>query len=109
MGGSFRVFGLSFVEPFFFGSCLAAGFFITGFFGAGFEEAVTFFVFRVGFGEPGVLFAFAFALVAATLGFLEADSFFASFASFVEAGGSFAFSVASAGFLEADASFAVSG
>ncbi|KAE8875270.1 hypothetical protein PF003_g40601 [Phytophthora fragariae] len=93
-----------------FGSCLAASFFITGFFGAGFEETDTFFAFRVGFGGAGVFaFTFAFTLAAFTLGFLEAGVFFASFACFAEAGGSFAFSVASAGFLEADAPFATSG
>ncbi|KAE8898165.1 hypothetical protein PF003_g18137 [Phytophthora fragariae] len=88
---------------------LAAGFFTTGFFGAGFEEAVTFFAFRVAFGEAGVFFAFA--LAAATLGFLEAGFFAspASFACFFEAGVFFASSVSFAGFLEADAAFATSG
>ncbi|KAE8890648.1 hypothetical protein PF010_g11166 [Phytophthora fragariae] len=107
LGGSFGVLGTSFAGPFFFGSCLAAGFF-----GAGFEEAVSFFVFRGDFGEAGVFFAFAFVLVAATLGFLEAGGFFASsgsFACFLEAGGAFAFSVASAGFLEAGAPSTASG
>ncbi|KAE9202217.1 hypothetical protein PF005_g14650 [Phytophthora fragariae] len=111
----FGALGLSFVVPFVLGSCLAAGFstagfFGAGFFGAGFEGAVTFFPFRVVFRGAGVFFAFV--LVAATVGFLGAEGFFASsgsFACFLEAGGAIAFSAASAAFLEADASFAASG
>ncbi|KAE9056509.1 hypothetical protein PF006_g32659 [Phytophthora fragariae] len=86
MGGSFGVLGASFAEPFFVGSCLAAGFFTGGFFEAGFGEAATFFVFRVDFGVAGT---FVFALVVATLGFLEADAAFATSGSpecFLEAG-----------------------
>ncbi|KAE9169794.1 hypothetical protein PF004_g28081 [Phytophthora fragariae] len=104
LGGSFRAFGLSVGVPFFLGSCLAAGFFTAGFFEAGFDEATTFFVFRVDFGGADVFFAFD--LVAAAAGFLEAGGFFASpasFAFFFEAGVPFASSASFAGFLEADA------
>ncbi|KAE8972637.1 hypothetical protein PR002_g26453 [Phytophthora rubi] len=104
LGGSFRAVGLSVGVPFFLGSCLAAGFFTEGFFEAGFDEAATFFVFRVDFGGADVFFAFD--LAAAAAGFLEAGGFFASpasFAFFFEAGVPFASSASFAGFLEADA------
>ncbi|KAE9313445.1 hypothetical protein PF008_g19732 [Phytophthora fragariae] len=96
----------------FLGSCLAADFSTEGFFGAGFEEAVTFLYLRVGFEEADAFFTFDFVLVASAVSFLEAGGFIASsapIACFVDAGDPFASSVSFACFLEADASFVPSG